>query len=209
MANGDMRPTQLLASIEALPLRQACMGVVEVVEPHDRAYFKASLLDMDEAGKKFFIRYVGETESLWVDAVRVRRLPMGDVVDFNPKEGDKVEVSFAEDGEPESWWEGTVFQRKGDFFVITFPDNGTTESREVVEYERLRPAFGHSQTLAMRRVNFPVPNNISANDMRSTQDSLFKLAKLADLFVLSLAPNGKTLVALGDDQGVQGVGGKG
>ena len=33
---------------------------------------------------------------------------------------------------------------------------------------------------------FPVPNNISANDMRSTQDSLFKLAKL--VLILTLQP---------------------
>ena len=51
------------------------------------------------------------------------------VVTSSPQRG---QVSFAEDGDPESWWEGTVFQRKGDFFVITFPDTGSIESREVL-----------------------------------------------------------------------------
>ena len=32
------------------------MGLVEVVEPHDRAFFKATLLDMEEDGKRYHVR---------------------------------------------------------------------------------------------------------------------------------------------------------
>lgn len=42
-----------------------------------------------------------------MDAARVRALPpsrsLDEVMSFDPREGDKVEVSFSEEGEFESW----------------------------------------------------------------------------------------------------------
>ena len=32
------------------------MGAVEVLEPHDRAYFTAYLMDIQESGKKHLVR---------------------------------------------------------------------------------------------------------------------------------------------------------
>ena len=34
------------------------MGLVEILEPHDRAYFTASLIDIDETGKRNLVRWV-------------------------------------------------------------------------------------------------------------------------------------------------------
>eukprot|EP00961_Rhodomonas_salina_P019980 268649-Rhodomonas_salina.2 len=83
------------------------MGMVEIVEPHDRAFFKAAVLDAEPGGRKYLVRYLGEDEVLWVDAARVRALPpsrsLDEVMSFDPREGDKVEVSFSEEGEFESW----------------------------------------------------------------------------------------------------------
>ncbi len=50
---------------------------------------------------------------------------------FKPKVGDSVEVSFSEDGELESWWEGRVDKVKGEFYVVCFPDEGGALTNEV------------------------------------------------------------------------------
>ena len=42
-----------MAGAEARP-----MGLVEILEPHDRAYFTACLLDIDETGKNNLVRWV-------------------------------------------------------------------------------------------------------------------------------------------------------
>jgi hypothetical protein len=66
-----------------------------------------------------------------------------------------VEVSFSEDQEVESWWEGEVVQGKGDFFLVSFSDQMETSSTEIVERDRLRPAYGHSIAV-FEKVLFPI-----------------------------------------------------
>ncbi len=66
-----------------------------------------------------------------------------------------MEVSFSEDEAVESWWEGEIVQGKGGFFLVTFLDQFETSTTEIVERERMRPAYGH--TLAMfDKVIFPI-----------------------------------------------------
>jgi hypothetical protein len=66
-----------------------------------------------------------------------------------------VEVSFSENDEVESWWEGDIVQGKGGFFFVSFSDHLDTSSTEIAERERLRPAYGH--TLAVfEKVVFPI-----------------------------------------------------
>ncbi len=50
---------------------------------------------------------------------------------FKPKVGDSVEVAFCEEGEMESWWEGRVDKVKGEFYVVSFPDEGGAVTNEV------------------------------------------------------------------------------
>eukprot|EP00961_Rhodomonas_salina_P118244 1591247-Rhodomonas_salina.5 len=50
---------------------------------------------------------------------------------FDPREGDKVEVSFSAEGDFESWWEGEVRKKHGGFFFVSFPDDGENETNEV------------------------------------------------------------------------------
>jgi hypothetical protein len=65
-----------------------------------------------------------------------------------------VEVSFSESAEVESWWEGEVIQGKGGFFMVSFTDQIDT-STDIVEREKMRPAYGH--TIAMfDKVLFPI-----------------------------------------------------
>ena len=54
-----------------------------------------------------------------------------------------VEVCFQEKNDTESWWEGKIQKIKGGFYFITFPEEGAEHAAEVVEKERLRPAYGH------------------------------------------------------------------
>ena len=124
------------------------MGAVEVLEPHDRAYFTAYMVDIQEGGKKTLVRYQNETEPTWVDSARVRARPPPmspqEMATYDPPEGERVEVLFEE--EQESWWEGEVRTKKGGFFVIAFPDEGdsvSTVSAAVVDgVRRAAPLCG-------------------------------------------------------------------
>ena len=56
----------MVDTADALPVGSAkagsnpvCMGLVEVREPHDRAYFTACLVDIDETGKKPLVQRCG------------------------------------------------------------------------------------------------------------------------------------------------------
>ncbi len=107
-------------------------------------------------------------------------------------------------------------KKRGGFFFVSFPDDGETENNEVsnskpsalsgnlqriiflhefatthgtpcaqvVELERLRPAYGNIPAQFEKRT-FPVPPKLE-RDMLLTQDSLPKVAKLAELFALNL-----------------------
>lgn len=108
------------------------------------------------------------------------------------------QVCFADDGEEtsESWWEGTLQKKKGDFYFVTFPDSGGSgQSSEVVEKERLRPAHGMAP-VKFEKKNFPIDPRIRP-DVKATQDSLPKVAKLANLIALNLSQDGASLVAIG------------
>jgi hypothetical protein len=123
------------------------MGLVEVLEPHGRAYFTAFLIDIHKSGKQKLVRYENETETTWVDAARVRARPPPmtpqEMADYDPPVGARVEVLFTD--EQESWWEGEVFLKRGGFFLISFPDEGEMVVNEVVERERLRPLHSSQQ----------------------------------------------------------------
>jgi len=111
-----------------------------------------------------------------------------------------VEVSFSENDEVESWWEGEIIQGKGGFFMVSFPDQ-VDASTDILERERLRPAYGH--TLAVfDKLTFPIRPEQQA-DVKITEDSLAKVAKLADLFALRLSDAGDHLIALGRSKALQ------
>ena len=78
-----------------------------------------------------------------------------DRASFDPRQGDKVEVSFSEEDQVESWWEGDIYQIKGDFFIVGFSDQQDPSAREIVERERLRPAYGHRQE-RFEKTEFPL-----------------------------------------------------
>ena len=168
------------------------MGTVEVLEPHDRAYFTACMVDIQEGGKETLVRYQNETELTWVDSARVRARPPPrspqEMSTYDPPEGERVEVLFEE--EQESWWEGEVRTKKGGFFVIAFPDEGDSETSEVVERERLRPRM--FMGFIWRRM-FSIPRGMEQN-VKATEAQLPKLAKHAELFALNLSPDGKSFV---------------
>jgi hypothetical protein len=69
---------------------------------------------------------------------------------------------------------------------------------QVAEKERLRPACGHAP-LTFEKKNFPIPNHLQA-DVKASQDSLGKVAKLADLVALNVSTDGHTLVAIGSQK---------
>jgi hypothetical protein len=118
---------------------------------------------------------------------------------YDPPEGERVEVLFEE--EQESWWEGEVRTKKGSFFVIAFPDEGDSETSELVERERLRPRSGHVPSGFMRRM-FPIPRGMEQN-VKATEAQLPKLAKHAELFALCLSPDGKSLVGIGQARALE------
>ena len=123
------------------------MGLVEVLEPHGRAYFTAFLIDIHKSGKQKLVRYKNETEPTWGDVARVRARPPPmtpqEMSEYDPPVDARVEVLFTI--EQESWWEGEVFRKKGGFFIINFPDEDEMVSSEVVERERLRPLSSSQQ----------------------------------------------------------------
>ncbi|EKX43493.1 hypothetical protein GUITHDRAFT_140530 [Guillardia theta CCMP2712] len=175
-----------------------------IVEPSDRAYFMATVLDIEAGNKRYLVRYLGEADPCWIDASRVRAVPPNmDVQEFqnwDPQPGTMVEVYFADEGQ-ESWWEGQVQKNKGGFYFITFPDEGDVGTHEVVEKERIRPSYAHTPANLVKGV-FHVPPGLE-KDMLLTSDHLPKLAKLADLFALHLSPNGKSLIGLGFSRAVE------
>eukprot|EP00283_Hemiselmis_rufescens_P017859 CAMPEP_0173464380 /NCGR_PEP_ID=MMETSP1357-20121228/69821_1 /TAXON_ID=77926 /ORGANISM="Hemiselmis rufescens, Strain PCC563" /LENGTH=335 /DNA_ID=CAMNT_0014432273 /DNA_START=11 /DNA_END=1014 /DNA_ORIENTATION=- len=123
---------------------------------------------------------------------------------YAPRDGDHVEVSFCEEGadSQESWWEGTIQREKGGFYFITFPDHGETgQTNEVVEKERLRPAYG-LHPIQFDKRNFPIPPSLAA-DLKATEGSLPKLAKLANLIALNISSDGRNLVAIGATQALE------
>jgi hypothetical protein len=68
-------------------------------------------------------------------------------------------VSYSEEDQVTSWWEGEILQGKGDFFLVTFSDNFEPSLSEIVERERLRPAYGH--TLAIfEKVLIPIKTEL-------------------------------------------------
>ena len=90
------------------------MGLVEVLEPHGRAYFTAFLVDIHKSGKQKLVRYENETKPTWVDAARVHARPPPmtpqEMAVDDPPVGGYVEVLFKV--EQDSWWEGEVFRKK-------------------------------------------------------------------------------------------------
>ncbi len=50
-------------------------GLVEVLEPYERAYVRAFLVDIYKSRTQNLVRYVHDTEPTWVDAARVRARP--------------------------------------------------------------------------------------------------------------------------------------
>ena len=74
---------------------------------------------------------------------------------FQPRERERVEVSFSEGDEVESWWEGEIIQGKGDFFLVSFSDNPDANAREIVERDRIRPAYGHTPAY-LEKVPIPI-----------------------------------------------------
>ena len=62
---------------------------------------------------------------------------------------------FSEDDQSGSWWKGEVLQGKGDFFLVSFYDDLETVAREIVERERLRPAYGHNLAI-FEKVLIPI-----------------------------------------------------
>ncbi len=70
----------------------------------------------------------------------------------------------------------------------------------MAEKERLRPSSGHTP-VPFEKKNFPIPSHLQA-DVKASQDSLGKVAKLADLVALNVSPDGHNLVAIGSQKGL-------
>jgi hypothetical protein len=68
----------------------------------------------------------------------------------------------------------------------------------VAEKERLRPAYGHIPASFDKKI-FPIPPTLRA-DVKASQDSLAKVAKLSDLVALNLSPDGESLIAIGNQK---------
>lgn len=70
-----------------------------------------------------------------------------------------------------------------------------------MEKERLRPSYGHTP-IAFQRKNFPIAKHLKA-DVKATQNSLPKLAKLAQLIALNLSADGNDIVAIGNPKSLE------
>jgi hypothetical protein len=75
------------------------------------------------------------------------------------------------------------------------------ETSEVVERERLRPSAPHVPSGFTRRV-FPIPHGQEAN-VWATTPHLPKLANHAELLALTLHPDGKSLVGIGQARALE------
>jgi hypothetical protein len=132
------------------------MSLVEVLERTEQAYFKAEVLDLE--GSNVLIKYVGETELIFVDSSRVRMLPVPmtaeERIRFNPSLGDRVEVEFVDEEGPDSWWDGKVLNLRNGTYVIEFPDGKS----EIIEKDRLRPSQGHVPVRLFKKV-IPIPGD--------------------------------------------------
>ena len=71
----------------------------------------------------------------------------------------------------------------------------------MVERERLRPSAPHVPSGFIRRV-FPIPHGQEAN-VWATTPHLPKLANHAELLALTLHPDGKSLVGIGQAQALE------
>ena len=133
------------------------MALVEVLERTEQAYFKAEVIDVE--GSNVLIKYVGETELIFVDSSRVRMLPtpMTEVERgrFNPSLGDRVEVEFIDEDGPDSWWDGKVVNLRNGTYVREFPDG---KSEIIDEKARLRPSHGHVPLRLLKKV-IPIPGD--------------------------------------------------
>jgi hypothetical protein len=133
------------------------MTLVEVLERTEQAYFKADVLDVE--GSNVLIKYVGETELIFVDSSRVRMLPAPmtaeERVRFNPSLGDRVEVEFVAEEGPDSWWDGKIVNLRNGTYVIEFQDG---KSEIIDEKDRLRPSHGHVPVRLFKKV-VPIPGD--------------------------------------------------
>lgn len=89
--------------------------------------------------KVFFSHYSPDN---WIrvplaDVRKTSDIPLKDASQFY--DGEDIEIfSKEDDTEPMGWWEGTIVQRRGGFFVVKF--KGLDEAyNEIVPYERIRP----------------------------------------------------------------------
>jgi hypothetical protein len=132
------------------------MTLVEVLERSEQAYFKADVLDVE--GSNVLIKYVGETELIFVDSSRVRMLPAPMTAEesarFIPSLGDRVEVEFVDEDGPDSWWDGKIVNLRNGTYVIEFPDGKS----EIIDKDRLRPSHGHTPVRLFKKV-IPIPGD--------------------------------------------------
>jgi hypothetical protein len=137
------------------------MALVEVLERTEQAYFKAEVIDAE--GSNVLIKYVGETELIFVDSSRVRLLPAPMTDEersrFNPSLGNRVEVEFVDEEGPDSWWDGKVVNLRDGTYVIEFPDG---KSEIIDEKDRLRPSHGHVPVRLFKKV-IPIPGDKQAS----------------------------------------------
>ena len=55
-------------------------------------------------------------------------------------------------------------QGKGDFFLVTFSDHIEPPNQEIVERERLRPAYGHNLAI-FEKVLFPIKADLQVRQI--------------------------------------------
>ena len=56
------------------------MGLVEILEPHDRAYFTAFLVDIHESGKQNLVSSVRSSDSHFTAAPNLGALKLPDII---------------------------------------------------------------------------------------------------------------------------------